>query len=281
MWGARRTDIIEPLPMGERRLLALKNMVKVYGERRVVDGVSLEVRTSEVVGLLGKNGAGKTTTFRMAVGMIRPTAGAVLFGGGDVTRKAMYERARMGLGYLPQEHSVFAGLTARENIEAVLELRGGSGARRRRERTEKLLAELGLQKAAGTKAGSLSGGEKRRLEIARALATEPKIFLLDEPFTGIDPIAIAEIKEIVAGLARRGIGVLITDHNVRDTLTIVERAYILEEGRILASGRPWELVKSELVRSVYLGEGFEASFEEEMKRWRRARESEDVAEEKT
>lgn len=251
-------------------MLELRGLSKSYGGRRVVDNVSLTVRGGEIVGLLGKNGAGKTTTFRIVMGIVRPESGEVKFNRQDVTRLPMYERAKLGLGYLPQEHSVFVGLSVRANILAVLEVRGVVKDERLK-RTEELLKEFGIEHLARKRASTLSGGEKRRLEIARALAIEPKILLLDEPFTGVDPIAIAEIKEMVVGLTRRGIGVLVTDHNVRDTLTITDRAYILESGRVLASGSPKELVESVDVRRMYLGESFAASFSEEIERWRERR----------
>ena len=253
-------------------MLRLEDLRKRFGAKVAVDGVSLKVAEGEIVGLLGKNGAGKTTTFRMAVGLLVPDGGRVELFGKDVTNWPMFRRARLGLGYLPQEHSVFGGLTVRQNIEAILEARG-VGRRVRRERVEKLLREFGIAGLSGRRAADLSGGEKRRLEIARALATEPKILLLDEPFTGIDPIAIQDIKRLVVGLVRRGIGLLLTDHNVRDTLSVVDRAYILDEGRILASGSPADLVKDPLVKKTYLGEAFEASFEEEMARWQKIKSS--------
>ena len=252
-------------------MLRLEGLRKRFGAKMVVDGVSLSVKEGEVVGLLGKNGAGKTTTFRMAVGLLTPDKGKVELFGKDVTRWAMFRRCRLGLGYLPQEHSVFAGLTVWDNIEAVLRLRG-VGKEERHRRTQRLLEEFGIAELSNRKAGALSGGEKRRLEIARALATQPRILLLDEPFTGVDPIAIQEIKRLVVGLVRRNIGVLVTDHNVRDTLTVVDRAYILDEGRILASGKPQDLVGDPVVRRAYLGEAFEASFDEEMERWRKIKE---------
>jgi len=251
-------------------LLELKSLCKSFGGRRVVDGVSLSIGKGEIVGLLGKNGAGKTTTFRMVMGIIRPESGTVRFDGRDVTGLPMFERARMGLGYLPQEHSVFVGLSVRANILAVLEARSVAREERQR-RADELLREFGIEHLAKKRAGTLSGGEKRRLEIARALAVRPKVLLLDEPFTGVDPIAISEIKEMVVGLTERGISVFVTDHNVRDTLTITDRAYILEEGRVLASGSPEELVESVDVRRMYLGESFAASFAEEIEKWREKR----------
>jgi len=251
-------------------MLELKDLTKSYGGRVVVDGVSLSVKQGEVIGLLGKNGAGKTTTFKMAMGLVRPDSGKVLFDGSDVSRSPMYERAKKGMGYLPQEHSVFAGLTVEQNILAVLEVRKIARAERKK-RAQSLLSEFGIAHLSRERAMILSGGEKRRLEIARALATEPKILLLDEPFTGVDPIAIAEIKEMVVNLTKRGIGILVTDHNVRDTLTITDRAYIVEEGRILASGSPQELVESADVRQMYLGESFASSFSEEIQKWREKR----------
>jgi lipopolysaccharide export system ATP-binding protein len=217
--------------------------------------VDLEINTGEVVGLLGPNGAGKTTTFYMVVGLARPDSGHVFLGEEDITALPMYLRARKGIGYLPQEASVFRRLTAEQNVLAILESHG-LAADSRRARARELLEELGIQAMAKQPAYTLSGGERRRLEIARALATEPEFILLDEPFAGIDPIAVIDIQTIIGHLKSRGIGVLITDHNVRETLKITDRAYILREGEVFRSGTPVQLASDEEVRRVYLGEGF-------------------------
>lgn len=236
-------------------LLEAVDLVKSYRGKRAVDGVSLQVRDGEVVGLLGPNGAGKTTTFNMLIGTIRADAGRVILDGRDITSMPMHARAAMGLGYLPQESSVFRGLTVAENVEAVLEARGVPKAERAR-RVAELLDELGVSALAARVARTLSGGERRRVEIARALATDPCFLLLDEPFTGIDPIALAEVREIVGGLRERGYGILITDHNVRETLGITDRAYLVFEGRVLMSGTPKELASDERAKRFYLGDDF-------------------------
>jgi lipopolysaccharide export system ATP-binding protein len=221
----------------------------------VVQHVDLDIRTGEVVGLLGPNGAGKTTTFYMVVGLARPDSGQVFLDDDDITGLPMYMRARQGIGYLPQEASVFRRLTAEQNVLAVLESRGMPPGERH-SRTRDLLDELGIGHIARQPAYTLSGGERRRLEICRALATDPSFILLDEPFAGIDPIAVLDIQKIIAHLRDRGIGVLITDHNVRETLKITDRAYILREGAVFRSGTPEELASDEEVRRVYLGEAF-------------------------
>jgi lipopolysaccharide export system ATP-binding protein len=230
-------------------------LTKSYGGRTVVRGVSVEVHSGEVVGLLGPNGAGKTTTFYMTVGLTGPDSGRVLLDGADVTQDPMYIRARKGIGYLPQEPSVFRGLTVRQNILAILETLSLSAAERRT-RLATLLAELNLTPLADSPAYTLSGGERRRVEITRALVISPRFILLDEPFAGIDPIAVADIQDIVSHLSERGIGVLITDHNVRETLRITDRAYIVNEGAIFRSGTPESLAEDEEVRRVYLGSDF-------------------------
>ncbi len=235
--------------------LATEGLVKAFGPRTVVNGVSLRFRAGEVVGLLGPNGAGKTTTFYMMVGLIPPTRGTVRLGGLDLTRLRMHERARHGLGYLPQEASVFRKLTVWENVMAVVETLG-LGPKERLERVQRQLEDLGLERLARQKAFTLSGGERRRLEIARALATSPRFLLMDEPFSGVDPISVAEVQAIVRRLKQRGIGVLITDHNVRETLSIVDRAYLIHQGRVLVSGSPEEIVNNPESRRHYLGEGF-------------------------
>ncbi|HNV02212.1 MAG TPA: LPS export ABC transporter ATP-binding protein [Vicinamibacterales bacterium] len=230
-------------------------LTKTYDGRTVVRGVSVEVRSGEVVGLLGPNGAGKTTTFYMTVGLTSPDSGRVLLDGVDVTRDPMYVRARKGIGYLPQEPSIFRGLTVAQNILAILETLGLRAAERRA-RLQDLLAELNLTPLANSPAYTLSGGERRRVEITRALVVSPQFILLDEPFAGIDPIAVADIQAIVSHLSERGIGVLITDHNVRETLRITDRAYIVNEGVIFRSGTPESLAADEEVRKVYLGADF-------------------------
>jgi lipopolysaccharide export system ATP-binding protein len=236
-------------------LLEARALTKTYGRRVVVNRVNLEIRTGEVVGLLGPNGAGKTTTFYMVVGLARPDSGQVFLGEDDITALPMYQRARAGIGYLPQEASVFRKLTTEQNILAILETLGLDAAEQRA-RARELLDELGILGLAKQPAYSLSGGERRRLEICRALATSPAFMLLDEPFAGIDPIAVVDIQNLVVHLKDRGIGVLITDHNVRETLKITDRAYILREGEVFRSGTPGELASDEEVRRVYLGETF-------------------------
>jgi lipopolysaccharide export system ATP-binding protein len=237
------------------RTLSVRNLVKEYGRRRVVDDVSLDVGKGEVVGLLGANGAGKTTTFYMTVGLEWPREGKVYLNGRDVTHLPMYLRARLGLGYLPQEPSIFRKLTAEQNILAVLETRSMT-REDRLSRVEDLLEEFGVGHVRRIRGDSLSGGERRRVEIARCLATEPEFILLDEPFAGIDPLAIDDIRQIIIYLRNQGIGILITDHNVRETLGITDRAYIMSDGRILRSGSPSSIVEDADVRRLYLGERF-------------------------
>jgi len=228
---------------------------KSYGGREVVKDVSLKVAPGEVVGLLGPNGAGKTTAFYMVIGLVSPDAGSVRLSDADITQLPMYQRARRGIGYLPQEASVFRKLSVAENLDAVLENMSLTKSERDARR-ETLLEEFGLTGLSDSKAYTLSGGERRRVEIARALATSPTHLLLDEPFAGIDPIAVADIQAVVEGLKERGIGVLITDHNVRETLQITDRAYIIYQGTILESGTPRQVAESANVRSIYLGERF-------------------------
>lgn len=235
--------------------LSARHLQKTYGGRRVVDDVSLEVGQGEVVGLLGANGAGKTTSFYMMVGLERPENGGIFLNGQDVTGLPMYLRARLGLGYLPQEPSIFRKMTAEQNILAVLETTQRNRSQRF-ERLDELLEEFGITHVRRIRGDALSGGERRRVEIARCLATEPQYILLDEPFAGIDPLAIDDIREIILYLKEQGIGIFITDHNVRETLGITDRAYIMAEGRILRSGQPDELVMDEDVRRLYLGERF-------------------------
>ncbi len=241
-------------PAGEPGLEA-QGLVRDYGRFRVVNDVTLDVRQGEVVGLLGPNGAGKTTCFYMIVGLLRPNAGRIHLGGEDITNEPVYRRARRGLGYLAQEPSVFRRLTVRENVMAVLETMNLTPAERE-ERLARLLDDLNLTNLAGRQAQKLSGGERRRVEITRALARRPSYMLLDEPFVGIDPIAVSEIQDIVARLRDRGLGVLITDHNVRETLRITDRAYIMYEGRILMQGTAAELAQDSKAREIYLGERF-------------------------
>ncbi|MGE0433538.1 MAG: LPS export ABC transporter ATP-binding protein [Planctomycetota bacterium] len=235
--------------------LEVRQLVKTYAGRTVVDRVSFRLRSGEVIGLLGRNGAGKTTSFRMAIGMIRPRSGIVILNGEDVTEQPMYRRAQRGLGYLAQEPAVFRRLSVEQNIAAILELRGWK-RKDIKKRVDELLAEFGLQMVRNNKAGSLSGGERRRLEIARALSTNPQIMLLDEPLYGVDPIAVSEIIKLIHSLRRRDIGILITEHNVEKVLPILDRAYIIHEGRVIFSGSPDEVVANEAVREFYLGRDF-------------------------
>ncbi len=247
-------DASAPQPLQEP-LLATDKLVKEYRQRRVVNGVSITVAPGEIVGLLGPNGAGKTTTFNMVVGLVKPDTGAVRFQGRDITRRPMHLRARLGIGYLTQEPSIFRKLTVEQNILAILETC-------RMDRTERtirlkyLLEELDLSRLARSKAYTLSGGEKRRLEITRALVTSPKLLLLDEPFSGIDPIAVYEVQKIVRRLRERGLGILITDHNVRETLKLVDRAYLIHKGEVVYEGAAEQLVNDPKAREIYLGPDF-------------------------
>lgn len=236
-------------------LLEAKELVKKYRKRKVVDGVSLQVKRGEIVGLLGPNGAGKTTTFYQIVGFIKPDAGSVFLDDREITGLPMYKRARLGLGYLPQESSVFRKMSVADNLMCILETTKLTKKERRSKR-DFLLGELGIEQLAQQKAYTLSGGERRRVEIARALVTDPGFLLLDEPFAGIDPIAVAEIQGIIRNLAERGLGVLITDHSVRETLAITDRAYIMYDGRVLISGSAQELADDPEARKIYLGERF-------------------------
>lgn len=236
--------------------LSVVSIAKSYDKRAVLSDVSLSVAKGEVVGLLGPNGAGKTTCFYSIMGLVKPDSGRILLDGDDITPLPMYRRAILGLGYLPQETSIFRGMTVEQNIMAVLEL-AEPDRQAREERLEELLGEFGLNRLRSASAMALSGGERRRCEIARALAASPSIMLLDEPFAGIDPISIADIRDLVCQLKERGIGVLITDHNVRETLDIVDRACIIYDGKVLFAGSPQALVANEDVRRLYLGEGFE------------------------
>ena len=238
-----------------KRTLLADNIVKSFKGRTVVDGISISLDSGEVVGLLGPNGAGKTTTFYMVLGLLKPDRGRVMLNGEDVTDLPVYKRARKGLGFLPQEPSIFRKLTVEQNVMAILEILDLS-EEERRQRLESLLQELDLTHLAKSKAYTLSGGERRRAEITRSLVTSPDFMLLDEPFAGIDPIAIADIQAIIAKLKVKGVGVLITDHNVRETLKIVDRAYLIHEGKVLVSGTASELASDERAREIYLGERF-------------------------
>ena len=231
-------------------------LVKAYRGRRVVDGVSFSISPGEIVGLLGPNGAGKTTSFNMVVGLVRPDAGDVRLGEQSLSAAPLHQRARAGLGYLPQESSVFRKLSALDNLKAVLELRSDLSQSEREKRARALLEELEIAARADSLGEQLSGGERRRLEIARCLAMEPKIVLLDEPFAGIDPIAVADLQVLIAGLSSRGLGVLITDHNVRETLSICDRAYLLVLGKVVEEGSRATIAASEIARKVYLGDHF-------------------------
>ncbi len=237
-------------------VLKTDNLIKIYGKKRAVNGISIEVTQGEVVGLLGPNGAGKTTTFYMMVGLLKPNDGHVYFDEKDITKMPMFKRAQLGIGYLPQESSVFRKLTVKENIEAILEFQPLSKAEKKR-KLESLLEELKVSHLADQKAYTLSGGERRRVEISRSLVTEPKFLLLDEPFAGIDPIVVNDIQNIIVELKERGLGILITDHNVSEVLSIVDRAYIVFEGNVLISGTSDHLLENKKAREIYLGEKFQ------------------------
>ncbi len=239
----------------ERTLLQAEGLVKRYGGRAVVDGIDLRVERGEIVGVLGPNGAGKTTTFYMIVGLVRPDRGRIVFDGQTVTRMPMYQRARIGMGYLSQEPSIFRRLTVEENIMAILETLDLTPAQRVA-RLRELLDELGTAKVATQKAYTLSGGERRKLEITRALVMSPSLMMLDEPFSGVDPLAVGDIQAIVRGLKARGMGVIITDHNVRETLAVVDRAYLVYEGKVMREGASDFLINDEMSRQLYLGDSF-------------------------
>jgi lipopolysaccharide export system ATP-binding protein len=243
--------------VGSNGTLFLEGLAKSYGRTQAVRDVTFSMESGEVVGLLGPNGAGKTTVFYMVVGFIKPTSGRIWLNGKDVSGLPMYKRARMGVSYLPQEPSVFRKLSVEDNVSAIIETRKGLTAREKQQVLDRLLDDLGISHLRKQKAYTLSGGERRRTEIARSLAIEPKFLLLDEPFAGIDPITVSELKGIVQGLSTRGIGVLITDHNVRDTLQITHRSHIINLGEILVSGSREELLASELARKIYLGHEFQ------------------------
>ncbi|WP_282158685.1 LPS export ABC transporter ATP-binding protein [Shimia thalassica] len=238
--------------------LKVENLRKSYRKRVVIRDFSMELQRGEVVALLGPNGSGKTTTFYSVAGLVVPEGGRVTIDGRDVTTLPMYRRAKLGIGYLPQEMSIFRGLSVEENITAILDI-SQKDRHKRRERLEELLSEFSIEHLRRAPALALSGGERRRVEIARCLAADPKYLLLDEPFAGVDPISVGEIRHLVADLKKRGIGVLITDHNVRETLEIVDRAYILHDGNVLMSGSPEDVVENENVRRVYLGDNFKIS----------------------
>ena len=238
--------------------LKISNLRKSYKKRVVIRDVTLNLARGEVVGLLGPNGSGKTTSFYVIAGLIRPEAGQVMIDGLDVTRLPMYRRARLGIGYLPQEMSIFRGLSVQDNILSILDI-SVKDRHKRRERLEELLSDFSIEHLRRAPALALSGGERRRVEIARCLAANPRYLLLDEPFAGVDPISVGDIRNLVADLKTRGIGILITDHNVRETLEIVDRAYILHEGTMLMSGTPGDVVQNENVRRVYLGDNFSIS----------------------
>ena len=241
--------------MTNNKLLRVKNIGKSYSGRRVVRDVSFEVASGQIVGILGPNGAGKTTSFYMVTGLVFPDVGQVFLDDIDITKLPMYQRARLGISYLPQEPSIFKGLTVEENLLAILEIIEGD-SQKRENRLEELLGEFSISHLRRSPAVALSGGERRRVEIARALATNPDFLLLDEPLAGIDPIAISEIKELVLHLKKRGIGVIITDHNVRDALSIIDLAYIIHEGTVLTHGTPKQIVANKEVKKIYLGDNF-------------------------
>jgi lipopolysaccharide export system ATP-binding protein len=262
--GGRREPQLQQVATGvkskpaaaKQSLLSARGLVKRYRRRTVVSDVSLNVGAGEIVGLLGPNGAGKTTSFYMMVGLVKPDGGSIELDGADITRLPMHARARLGIGYLPQEASVFRKLSVADNIMAILEIREDLNSEGRRAEQQRLLTELHIGHVRDGLGMSLSGGERRRTEIARALAANPRFILLDEPFAGVDPIAVLDIQHIVRHLAARGIGVLITDHNVRETLGICDRAYILNEGLVIADGSPAQVLENQTVRQVYLGEQF-------------------------
>ncbi|WP_118775174.1 LPS export ABC transporter ATP-binding protein [Haemophilus haemolyticus] len=237
-------------------ILTAENLAKSYKSRKVVSDVSLTVNSNEIVGLLGPNGAGKTTTFYMVVGLVRQDQGKIIIDGEDISLLPMHNRAQRGIGYLPQEASIFRRLTVYENLMAVLEIRKDLTSQQRREKADELIEEFNIGHIRDSLGQSLSGGERRRVEIARALAANPKFILLDEPFAGVDPISVSDIKKIITDLRNRGLGVLITDHNVRETLDVCERAYIVGEGKIIATGTPEQVMNDKHVKRVYLGEQF-------------------------
>ena len=244
-----------PLAPKSDNVLSTEQLVKIYGGRSVVNGVNITAAAGEIVGLLGPNGAGKTTSFYMIVGLVRPNSGRVIFCGSDVTNYAMYKRARLGMGYLPQEESIFRKMTVEQNILAILETLPLSKAERKN-RCQQLLHQFGIERIAKNQALTLSGGEKRRLTIARSLVTHPKLLMLDEPFSGVDPIAVYDVQQIIVNLRKSGLAILITDHNVRETLSIVDRAYLIYEGRVESEGTKDFLINDPISRQLYLGERF-------------------------
>jgi len=246
-----------PQPKNAVALLRVDNLVKSYNNRKVVNELSYHVNAGEIVGLLGRNGAGKTTTFRMTIGMVKPDGGSISFRGQDISTLPIYMRARLGMGYLSQEPSIFLKLSVKDNIVAILENMKFKKDINIHDYAEKLLKKFGLLRLKNSYAMNLSGGERRRLEITRALATSPRLLLLDEPFSGVDPIAVADIQNIIKMLKQKGMGILLTDHNVRETLAITDRSYIVDDGKIKASGTSEELINNKLVREIYLGEHFE------------------------
>ena len=255
------TNLTAPIPTlstenkVDEAILRTEKIVKIYGGRAVVNGIDIHVNRGEVVGLLGPNGAGKTTSFYLIVGLVRPNGGRVFFDNRDVTRYAMHRRARMGMGYLPQEESIFRKLTVEQNILAILEMLPGK-RREKKQRCEQLLRQFGIENLAKNQALTLSGGEKRRLTIARSLVTNPQMIMLDEPFSGVDPIAVAEIQQHISNLRSSGLSILITDHNVRETLEIVDRAYLIYDGRVESQGSREFLINDPISRQLYLGERF-------------------------
>jgi lipopolysaccharide export system ATP-binding protein len=254
--SAPNSALSQTAPEKKANVLETEGLVKIYGGRAVVDGIDLAVGPGEIAGLLGKNGAGKTTTFYMIVGLVRPNRGRVVFSGADVTNYPMYKRARLGMGYLPQEESIFRKMTVEQNILAILQTMPLSKQERRR-RCDELLHQFGIERIAKNTALTLSGGEKRRLTIARSLVTQPKLLMLDEPFSGVDPIAVYDVQQLVVNLRKSGLAILITDHNVRETLSIVDRAYLIDEGRVVSEGTKDFLINDPISRQLYLGERFQ------------------------
>ncbi len=242
-------------------VLRTENLVKTYGKRRVVDEISIQIGEGEIVGLLGPNGAGKTTTFNMVIGFVRPTSGKVFFDGRDITRAPMHQRVSLGISYLAQETSIFRKMTVRDNLLAILEFQKGLSRRDRYDRAEKLLEDLAISHLGDQVADSLSGGERRRCEIARALTTNPRFLLLDEPFAGIDPKTIEELQAIIFQMKARGLGILITDHNVRETLEVTDHSYIIYNGKVDVSGTRQEIIRSDRARAIYLGKSFDRDAE--------------------
>src|SRR5437762_2196628 len=253
---ASTAKIPSPVTTKAETVLTTEQLVKIYGGRAVVDGIDMHVGASEIVGLLGPNGAGKTTSFYMIVGLVRPNSGRVIFSNTDVTDYPMYKRARLGMGYLPQEESIFRKMTVEQNILAILETLHPLSKAERRNRCDQLLHQFGIERIAKNVALTLSGGEKRRLTIARSLVTQPKLLMLDEPFSGVDPIAVYDVQQIIVNLRKLGLAIMITDHNVRETLSIVDRAYLIFDGRVESEGTKDFLIDDPISRQLYLGERF-------------------------